>query len=123
MKKRFYCIAALFLSILSFQSFSEEEEPVERSSGTGTITQFYTNPTGTFLRIKFSEGIINPDACEGTSFYIAELDDSTGSDRFFSTVLAAFMAKKNVSFWVNGCTSRRFWDKTRPRIRDIYVNE
>lgn len=123
MINRFYCVSALIILLLSLDSFSEEEQVTSTSSGKGLITQFYMNSHGNFLRVKFSKDVVNPAGCEGEDFYINELTDTEGSNRFYSTVLAAYMAKKEVSFWISGCSNNRYWDKTRPRIWDIYVNE
>ncbi len=91
-------------------------------SGNGKITQLYINATGTLVRVKFSQPIKNPGNCPRSEFYIRDLYDNSGSDRFLSALLAAYTAQKNVSFWVDGCTERNYWGGTWPRIHDIHMN-
>ena len=94
-----------------------------QASSYGKITNFHTRADGLMLKIDFSETIVNPGNCEGAGFYIAELDDSPASQRFYSAILTAFTAKKSVQFWISGCTQNQWWGKTRPRIYDIYIQE
>jgi hypothetical protein len=93
-------------------------------SGAGTIDQLYTKADGSMVRVLFSNGIKNPDpgSCPDNRWYIVELDSSAGSNRFYSTLLAAYMAKKSVSFWVDGCTTETYWSTRSPTITDIYMN-
>ncbi len=88
----------------------------------GTITELTTNSSGSYIRLRFSEPIQN-DGCEGVEYYMKELDETSGSNRFMSTVLAAYTARKQVKFWISGCTSAQFWGKTRPQISTIWVKD
>lgn len=109
--------AVIFLMLcLSVSSWAD-------GSGFGTITQFYVNRAGNLVRIHFSEPIVNPSNCGGAAFYIGELDDTPGSDRFYSALLAAYTAKKQVNFWISGCTQGSWWGSTRPKIADIYIKD
>lgn len=90
------------------------------SSGWGEITELNINKHGR-VRIKFSKPIVNPDNCERTEFYIVESDDSVGAKQFFSAILAAHTAGKQVSFWISGCTPGKHWGFTRPMAYDIYM--
>ena len=92
-------------------------------SGWGRITEAYLTADGTFLRISFSRAIENPDGCEGGEYYVRELDESAGSDRFVQAVLAAHLAGRNVEFWISGCSKSRWWGKTRPQVYDIYISD
>ena len=92
-------------------------------SGTGKITELYTNASGSIARIQFSAAIKNPDNCGKSTFYMVELNDSAGSNRFYSTLLAAHAAQKDVSFWVHGCTNGTYWGGTQPKITDIYFKQ
>lgn len=91
-------------------------------SGKGTITQLYVKNNGSFVRMMFSQSMVNPDnECELANYYIVELDDSDGSNRFYSAILSAYMSQQTVSFWVHGCTSSRYWGGTQPTVTDIYM--
>lgn len=56
-----------------------------------------SRPT-TFISVKCSEKIVNPDLCGAESFYMKELEDSTGSNRLYSAKLAAYSSKRKFSF-------------------------
>lgn len=90
-------------------------------SGWGTITQLNIPADGSMVKIWFSQPIVNPAGCTGGEFYIRELDNSVASNRFLSAILTAFTAKKNVSFWIEGCTQNPWWGKTRPQLYDVYM--
>jgi hypothetical protein len=90
-------------------------------SNWGRITEVYVDAKGTVLRLQFSREVVNPGKCEGGDFYVRELDDSPGSDRFLKTVIAAHLANRKVKFWIEGCTRAKWWGKTRPQITDIYI--
>ncbi|GAB6260086.1 hypothetical protein L4174_005535 [Photobacterium sp. CCB-ST2H9] len=90
-------------------------------SAQGYITQLYVKPGSNFVRVTFSQPIVNTENCEKSGSYIAELDDSKSSDRFYSALLAAHMAQKKVSFWIAGCTSGEYWGGKHPKIYDIYI--
>jgi len=90
-------------------------------SGVGKIKELYIDAQGTFVRLQFSQPIKNPENCQKAVFYMLELDDSPGSNRYLSSVLAAYMAQKNVSFWINGCTKKSYWGGTQPQLHDIYM--
>lgn len=92
-------------------------------SGWGRITELYMTADGLLLRIRFSRPVENPDGCEGAEFYVRELDESVGSDRFFRAVLAAHTAGRDVEFWVSGCSQSPWWGKTRPQVYDIYIRD
>lgn len=113
MNIRYIFICSLFL--ISTKSFAGA------SSGWGTITEFYVHGTGTAVRVKFSEPIVNPDGCTGTEYYIRELDESAGSSRFYSALLAAYTSKSPVNIYINGCTSSTWWGKTRPKMHEISI--
>ena len=87
----------------------------------GQITELYLNHTGKFARVRFSQPIVNPENCSGEDYYIVELNDTAGSNRFYSSLLAAYMSGKTVEFWISGCTSGTYWSKTRPKLFDIYM--
>jgi len=93
----------------------------EDGSNWGRITEFYVDARGSAMVLHFSRETVNPANCEGADFYVRELDDSAGSDRFLRTVLAAHLANRKVKFWINGCTKAKWWGKTRPQITDVYV--
>ena len=92
-------------------------------SGYGKITNLHFSPRteNGQVRISFSNSIKNPENCEKTEFYMYEFDDSPASSRFYSTILAAYMAGKTVKFWIYGCTKEKHWGATRPMLYDIYV--
>ena len=90
-------------------------------SNWGTITEFYVDAKMTAMRLTFSRDVINPSNCEGGDFYMLELDDSPASERFVRVALAAHLANRKVKFWVEGCTKKKWWGKTRPLIYDIYI--
>ena len=110
----FFLIAVFFISDFSFAS---------GDSGYGKITELYLNHVGGFVRIRFSQPIANPDGCQGEEYYIAELDDTVGSNRFYSALLSAYASQKKVKFWLNGCTTNAYWQKTRIKIYDIYMSD
>lgn len=93
------------------------------SSGVGKITMLYVKPDASWVRVNFSNAIKNPDSCNenGLGFYVVELDDSKESDRFFSSLLAAYAAQKNISFWISGCSTAMPWGVERPKIFDMYM--
>jgi hypothetical protein len=93
------------------------------SSGWGTISEFYVSGNGAVIRIRFSEEIINPGECGAGEFYMKELDDSAGSNRFYSAMLAAYSSKKQVQFWVLGCTDIAWWGNTRPVIHEVSIRD
>lgn len=105
----------LILSVMPSLVFAGE------GSEWGKIIEVYVSADGTVMRVRFSEPIVNPDACEGEDFYIRELDESMGSDRFVKAVLAAHMADMKVDFWIEGCSKAKWWGKTRPVMFDIYI--
>ena len=91
-------------------------------SGTDGITELYVNATGSIARVRFSEKPMkNPNNCQRSDYYMIELNDSPGSSRFLSTLLTAYTAKSKVGFWINGCTDRRYWGGTQPKLYDIYM--
>lgn len=90
-------------------------------SGVGTIQRLNVPADGSFVRIDFSEPIVNPDGCGGADFYIRELDNTPGSQRFMAAVMSAFIAQKPVAFWIAGCTDKVHWGTTRPKVFDIYI--
>ncbi|BDU40901.1 hypothetical protein [Vibrio nigripulchritudo] len=92
------------------------------SSDKGQIKLINMQREGNFVRVDFSQPIKNPGNCEGTSFYVAELNDSAGSNRFYSALLAAYTSKQTVNFWISGCTKQKYWGQTRPAIYDIYMH-
>jgi hypothetical protein len=90
----------------------------------GTINVVRLPGSGDSIRIDFSEDIVQPDEdnpCGGAEYYIRELDETAGSSRFVSAVLAAFLAGKQVSFWIKNCTTNAHWGSTRPQPADIYI--
>ncbi|GLQ76324.1 hypothetical protein [Vibrio penaeicida] len=91
------------------------------TSDKGQVKLINVQREGNFVRVDFSQPIKNPGNCEGASFYIAELSDSSGSNRFYSALLTAYTSKSTVSFWVSGCTKQKYWGQTRPAIFDIYM--
>ena len=117
----------LFLSVLCFSVlFISLQANAGQGSGWGEIQEVYINGEGTVVRLRFSKPIVNPDVCGGTGnaeFYIRELDETKGSNRFLSSVLAAHTAKKTVNFWVDGCSQWEWWGKKRPKINDIYIKD
>jgi len=91
-------------------------------SGLGTITGINMPASGEMIRINFSLPFKNPSNCTGSDMYIKEITNDA-SNRFVSTVLAAYMAKKQVEFWIDGCTTKTWWGKTQPQIYDIYIHD
>ena len=104
----------LIFSVVSSSVFSGE------SSGTGIITELYTNIESdkSVARIKFSEPLRDMN-CGGDGFYIMELSETRASSRVYSTLLAAFVANSKISFWVAGCTEKKYWGATRPKITTV----
>ncbi|NQY33696.1 MAG: hypothetical protein HRT37_01750 [Alteromonadaceae bacterium] len=100
--------------------FAFSTQAGERSDW-GTITEFYVIGDGSAVRIRFSEAIVNPEGCTGTEYYMRELDETSGSNRFFSTLLAAYSSKAQVNIFISGCTSINWWGKTRPHMHEISV--
>ena len=91
-------------------------------SGIGKITKLWVNAEGTAAYITFSQPIVQGE-CGGAGMYIAELDETQGSNRFYSTLLSAAISKKNVAFWIDGCTESEYWGSTRSVIRDINIHD
>ena len=96
-------------------------EDGDAGSGWGKITELYVDAKVSVLRLDFSQPIVNPAKCEGADFYVLELDDSVASDRFLRTVVDAYLADREVKFWIDGCSKSQWWGKTRPQIFDIYI--
>lgn len=93
------------------------------TSGTGTIKMVNIRADGTVMRIDFSQPIQNPDGCGAAEFYVRELGTDAGSNRFVAAVLSAYMANRQVSFFISGCTQNPYWGATRPMPFDIYIRE
>ncbi|MCL2914641.1 hypothetical protein L2725_12770 [Shewanella corallii] len=104
-----------------FLLFHPEFALAGTGSGDGQIKLLYVHPSNNWIRVDFTQGIQNPDNCEGSGFYIVELNDSKSSDRFYSAILSAYAAQKTVYFWIAGCSSVAPWGKRRPKIYDIYM--
>jgi hypothetical protein len=117
--RRFNVIATVVIAgiLQSAATYADGED----GSNWGTITEFYVDARGSVMRLDFSRAIVNPGNCEGADFYVRELDDSAASDRFLRVVLAAHLANRKAKFWINGCTTAKWWGKTRPHITDIYI--
>lgn len=94
-----------------------------QGSGVGKITQLNVGPDGTHIRVWFSKTVVNPSGCDAEGYYVRELDDTRGSDRLYSSILSAFMAKRDVTLYIHGCSTKKFAGNTRPRIHDIYIKE
>lgn len=110
---------ATLIVLFLFTTFAYAGE----GSGLGTITTLYVKPNANWVRVNFSNTIKNPDGCDenGLQFYVFELDGSKASDRFYSALLAAYAAKKNISFWISGCSTAEPWGIERPKIYDMYM--
>ena len=99
-----------------------------QSSGWGYIEKLGMRANSDLLTITFSKPVANPNGCGngslGTSkLYIVELDQ-TKNNYFISTLTAAYMAKKEVAFWVpDECTKNKYWGLTRPTVFDIQVRD
>jgi hypothetical protein len=91
-------------------------------SGVGYITEFYLNAPGNFVRIKFSQPIKNPEGCEAAEFYVRELNETAGATRFLAILSSAYFERKEVSFYIQGCSENKWWGATRPSLWDIYVH-
>lgn len=116
MKKLCRILVAIFLLLSVVKVHA-----VGTGSGWGTITQVNIPASGGMVRFSFSQPIVNPAVCEGTDFYVRELDNSVASSRYLSAILTAYTAQKEVSFWIEGCTQGQWWGKTRPQPDDIYM--
>ena len=108
-------ILILILFIASTNTFS-----IGAGSGHGKITQLWTDSGGNAAFIRFSNPIV-PVGCEGGELYVVDLDNTHGSSRFYSTLLAAYISQKEVQFWIDGCSNYRIWGKNRGHIYDIYL--
>jgi hypothetical protein len=108
-------------SLIAISHAGDARAEGDAGSGWGKITEAYIDAEVSVIRLLFSESIVNPGGCEGTDFYVRELDDSAASDRFLRVVLAAHLAGRKVKFWIDGCSKSRWWGKTRPQISDIYI--
>ncbi|MCB1214374.1 MAG: hypothetical protein KDK66_02740 [Deltaproteobacteria bacterium] len=91
------------------------------SSGVGKITSLNLAANGAILKVTFSQPYVNPGNCGAANAYIRELDDSPVNQRFYSTALAAYIAKKDVKFWIDDCTTNPWWTDTYPRIWGIEI--
>lgn len=111
----------LLIVLALFTLFYTKNSVAGKLSQQGQITELYLNNLGNFVRVKFSQTIVNPDNCLGEEFYIVELNDTAGSNRFYSSLLAAYMSGKTVEFWISGCTNDTYWSKTRPKLYDMYL--
>jgi hypothetical protein len=107
----FLTAITLFLPTYSFAG---------QGSGWGKIIELNINKHGR-LMIRFSKKIVNPDNCQRGDFYIVEKSDSNAANRFYSAILAAHAANKDVQFWISGCTKNKHWGYTRPTPYDIYI--
>lgn len=92
-------------------------------SNWGKITEFYVDAKMSVMRLHFSRPVVNPGNCEAADFYMLELDGSAASENFVRVVLAAHLADRKVKFWIDGCTSQRWWGKTQPLIYDVYIGD
>jgi len=110
--KPFFSIVLFLISTLAYSG---------AGSGVGKIELLYVKPNANWMKIHFSREIVNPNGCEKTGFYIVELDDSKASDRFYSALLAAYAAQKDIHFWISGCSSVKPWGGNRPKVYDIYM--
>jgi hypothetical protein len=96
------------------------------NSDNGTIKKIWLHESYNAVVVTFSEAIKNPDSCEAANAYVVEFDgnDFDGNDqgqRIYSALLAASMSGREVSFWINGCTTEKYWDKTYPKVKSINV--
>ena len=109
---------ALFVfTVVSSSVFSGE------GSGAGVITELYTNIESgkSVARIKFSTPVKGL-SCGGEGYYILEMNETLASGRMYATLLAAFNASSRVSFWVAGCTEKKYWGATRPKITTVTLH-
>lgn len=108
-----YLISMIFV-LISSPAFSGQ------TSGWGKITALYIDADSTFVRLSFSQAIVNPDSCSASQWYIKEV--SGGNSFFISEILAAFHSQKDVRFWISGCTTGSYWGGTQPQLSDIEVS-
>ena len=103
----------IFASLFASQSYAGQ------LTSQGTITRVTTGSQQQ-VRVSFSAGIINPDGCQASNFYILELKDDLTSQRLYSAVLTANASKQKVSFFIHSCAS--FSGKTYPKIHAVHAH-
>ncbi len=88
----------------------------------GHLTMVYVPTSGAFVRFQLDASPVNPGNCGSTDGYIVEISPgTTTTNQFVSALLAAHLAGRSVTFWVDGCTTGQYWGATWPKAWDIYV--
>lgn len=108
-------LLVIFLVLISINVFAGI------NSDNGTIKKIWIHESYNAVVVTFSEAIKNPESCEAASAYVVEFDGDDQGQRIYSALLAASMSGREVSFWINGCTTEKYWDKTYPMIKSINV--
>ncbi|GAA5445172.1 hypothetical protein Misp06_03369 [Microbulbifer sp. NBRC 101763] len=67
----------------------------------------YIAPWTPFVDVRMSTPAIDPENCGSSSSYRIDLLNDSGSEAKLSTLLAAFMAGKQVGLSISGCLSGR----------------
>jgi len=103
-------LICMFCCILSFNVFAG-------FSPGGKITHLYTNGYWVLVQVD-NTSKHNPADCANTSYYGINLT-SDASKTLYSTLLAAKLSQKNVTFWIAGCAGQ---SNSYPRIDSIKMS-
>ncbi len=83
----------------------------------GTLTELYVHGSWTMVKV---DGITeNPDNCISTDFYAISPSDNN-YNALHSSILSAYVAKKQIRFWVRDCAGQQ--DKY-PHIISVFVKD
>lgn len=85
----------------------------------GTAIIKFVNSEGSLIRFHYTANETNnPDNC-GTVNSVVLLPDNPMFDQHYSLLLSAFMAKKKMKIFTNGCKSA--WGTSLPIVSALYV--
>ncbi|WP_320820814.1 hypothetical protein [Thalassolituus sp.] len=96
----------LFIAVGLFWLVSANTSLASGSTGYFNIVNFNQrecNSMSKGLELTLSANHANPDGCSNSLTVNINCNGNDNFDRLYSTALSAFMAGKNVNFWVNGC--------------------
>lgn len=90
------------------------------TSGSGYIKNIQTNGWNTNVIL---DTTMKSAGCNNSGVYVLKIDESImdRSQLMYSTVLAAYMGKKKIKFWLNGCIDIN--SNNYPLIKDVTLGE
>jgi hypothetical protein len=111
-------IKVMFLAFFVVSSFFSSMTIASGSTASGVIERIYVNAGWTQVRVPAIDNAQNnPDGCAKTYYFAIHPSDANYS-AFHSTILAAQMSGKKVSFWVNGCGGQ---NSEYPRVTSVWL--